>query len=103
MFENTKLVPVYNGYQYLIVFISAIVLDLIIHFFSSRKYAALTAVPKTDAIGFAPELMFYYNSLRRKGPFHNSWLMGMLIAGTVAVFILLITDIILQLFSTYMT
>ena len=106
MFENTKLSPVYNGYQYLFVFICAMIVDLIIHFFSSRKFNALKS--GGDAIGFVPELAIYYRSLCRKGPFPidggsesfyascNSWLLGMLIAGTLAVFILLIADLLLQ-------
>jgi len=104
MFENTKLSPCFNGYQYLFIFIVAIVLDLIVHFFSSRKFNALKA--GTDAFGFAPELMIYYRSLCRKGPFPvdspesfysscNSWLLGAIIAGTAAVFMLLIADLIL--------
>jgi hypothetical protein len=106
MFETTKLKPVYNGYQYLFIFLVAVVFDLIIHFFSSRKYNALKA--GTDAIGFVPELAVYYRSLCRRGPFPtdsgpesfysgcNSWLMGAIIAGSVAIFILLFTDLILQ-------
>lgn len=106
MFENTKLSPVYNGYQYVFIFISAIIFDLIIHFFSSRKYYAIKS--GTDAFGFAPELMVYYRSLCRKGPFQingemetfygscNSWLLGALIAGTMAVFVLLVADLLMQ-------
>jgi len=106
MFETTTLAPVYNGYQYLFIFIVAIVLDMIVHFFSSRKYYAIKN--QTDAIGFAPELMVYYRSLCRKGPLSldggpesfyagcNSWLIAALIAGTTAVVTLLITDLVLQ-------
>jgi len=106
MFETTKLSPVYNGYQYLAVFIVAIIIDLIVHFFSSRKFNALKS--GTDAFGFAPELMIYYRSLCRKGPLPsdggvesfysscNSWLLGALIAGILAVFILLLADLVLQ-------
>jgi len=106
MFESTKLSPVYNGYQYLSIFISAIIIDIIIHFFSSRKYNALKT--GTNAFGFAPELMIYYRSLCRKGPFPieggtetfygscNSWLLGAIIAGLLAVFVLLIADLLLQ-------
>jgi hypothetical protein len=105
MFETTKLSPVYNGYQYLIVFLVGIVLNLVIYFFSSRKYYALTT--RTDAIGFAPELMIYYRSLGKKGPFPssgsdsfyntcNSLLMGSLIAGTMCIIVVLLTDLILQ-------
>ena len=106
MFENTKLSPVYNGYQYLAIFIIAMIVDLIIHFFSARKLNALKN--GGDAFGFAPELAVYYRSLCRKGPFPidggpesfyagcNSWLLGMLIAGTLAVFVLLIADLVLQ-------
>ncbi len=106
MFETTKPSPVYNGYQYISIFISAIIFDLIIHFFSSQKYNALKS--GTDAFGFAPELMIYYRSLCRKGPFPidggsdsfyagcNSWLLGSLIAGILAVFLLLIADLFLH-------
>jgi hypothetical protein len=107
MFETTKLAPVYNGYQYLFIFIIAIIIDAIVHFFSSRKYnAVVNKIPNT--FGFAPELMLYYRSLCRKGPFSieggpdtfysgcNSWLLGALIAGTIAVFMLLVTDLTLQ-------
>lgn len=104
MFENTKLSPVYNGYQYLFVFICAMVVDLIVHFFSLRKLNALKS--GGDAFGFAPELAVYYSSLGRKGPFPinygnfytscNSWLLGMFIAGTLSIFILLMSDLFLQ-------
>jgi hypothetical protein len=102
MFENTNLKAVFNGYQYLFIFFSAIIMDLIIHFFSSRKYNALTN--KTDALGFAPELMIYYRSLARKGPLSidgdincfnasvNSWVLGVLIAGMLGVVALLLAD-----------
>lgn len=105
MFETTKISPVFNGYQYLFVFVSAIIVDMIIHFFSSRKYYALKT--GSDSFGFAPELMIYYRSLCRKGPFStdygpesfysscNSWLIAALIAGILAVFVLLIADLIL--------
>jgi predicted outer membrane lipoprotein len=106
MFETTKLAPVYNGYQYLFIFISAMLLDLIIHFFSARKYHAM--YNKTDAFGFAPELWIYYRSLAKKGPLSieggldsfnasvNSWLLGALIAGTLGVLTLLLADVFLQ-------
>jgi hypothetical protein len=111
MFETTKLSPVYNGYQYLSIFIVAMIIDLIVHFFSSRKLTALKS--GTDAFGFAPELMVYYRSLCRKGPMPidggpdsfyascNSWLMGVLIAGILAVFLLLIADLFLQGVESY--
>lgn len=108
MFETTQLSPVYNGYQYLFIFITAICLDLVVHFFSSRRYYGL----KTNEFGFAPELMIYYRSLCRKGPFSidgigiesfygscNSWLLGAIIAGSVGVILLLITDLMLQAFE----
>jgi hypothetical protein len=105
MFETTKLSPCFNGYQYLFIFCAAIIVDLIVHFFSLQKFTALKA--GTNGFGFAPELMIYYRSLCRKGPFPtdcgpesfysscNSWLLGALIAGTVAVVLLLIADLIL--------
>ena len=105
MFETTKLSPCFNGYQYLFIFIVAVVLDLIVHFFSLRKLNAIKS--GTYAFGGVPELMTYYRSLSKKGPFPidsgtenfysscNSWLLGALIAGTIAIFMLLIVDLIL--------
>lgn len=110
MFETTKLTPSYNGYQYLFIFFVAIVLDIIIHFFSVRKFNALKN--GTDAFGFVPALAAYYKSLCRKGPFSidggsdsfystcNSWLMGALFAGSTAILLLLITDLLLQVAET---
>ena len=102
---NIKLEPVYNPYQYLTVFIVGVFIDLIIHFLSSRKYYALKT--GTDTFGIAPELMVYYRSLSRKGPFPigetesftnniNSWLMGALIAGILCTLVVIISDIVLQ-------
>jgi len=111
MFETTKLSPVYNGYQYLSIFIMAMIIDLIVHFFSSRKLTALKS--GTYAFGFAPELMSYYRSLCRKGPLPfdgqtesfyascNSWLMGVLIAGTLAVVLLFTADLLLHGIEIY--
>lgn len=107
MFENTKLKPIYNGYQYLFIFIVAIALDIIVRFFSLRKYNAMHT--GQNVFGFLPGLASYYKTLYRLGPLSinggpdsmyskiNSWLMGALIAGITAVFMLLVTDIILQL------
>jgi len=104
MFETTKIAPCYNGYQYIFIFVAAVILDAFIHFFSSRRYYGL----KTDAFGFAPELMIYYRSLRSKGPFPidgvpenfygtcNSWLLGGFIAGVLSVFVLLVADLFLH-------
>ena len=62
--EKTKLEPVYNGYQYLIIFLLiAIIINPIIYFFSSRKYYALIAQPPQNVIGFAPQLYNVYHSL----------------------------------------
>jgi hypothetical protein len=106
MFESFQLKPSYNGGQYLLIFIIAIVLDMIVHFFSSRKYYALKS--GTDVTGFAPELMVYYRSLHRKGPLPvndgpdsfystcNSWIISALITGSIAVLTLLLTDLILN-------
>ncbi len=108
MFETNKLTPVYNGYQFLFICIVAIVLDMIVHFFSSRKYYSVTKT-HADVFGFAPELMIYYRSLSKKGPLPtdggpdsfyascNSWLIAALIAGTTSIIVLLLTDIILQI------
>jgi len=104
MLENTKLEAKFNGFQYLIIFFVGIFVDLVVHFFSQRKYK------NRNAIGFAPELMAYYYSLCRKGPFTadsgtfysycNSWLLGALIGGIVAVVLLLLTDLILYIIET---
>jgi hypothetical protein len=110
MFETTILTPGYNGYQYLFVFFVAILLDIIVHFFSLRKYSALKS--GTDAFGFAPELMIYYRSLCRKGPLSidggiesfysscNSWIIGALIAGIVSIIVLFIADLFLHVAET---
>jgi hypothetical protein len=107
MFETTKLSPCFNGFQYLFIFIVAMVVDAVVHFFSSRKYYALKSNPQVDVFGFAPELMNYYFSLCSKGPFSvdssqfnkycNSWILGMLIAGGMAVIMLALTDTILYI------
>ncbi len=106
MLSGTKLVPTYNGYQYIIVFFLGVIFDLIIHFFSSRKYNALKS--GKNAVGFAPELMIYYRSLSKKGPFPytqgadsfyntlNSYLLGILIAGFLSLIIIVLSDLILQ-------
>lgn len=103
---NNKLSPVYNAYQYLVIFFVAIALDLVVHFFSTRKFTAMKN--GTDAFGFAPHLAYYYNSLSKKGPLPfdgsvdsfyskvNSWTVGAIIAGSIAIFILLITDLVLH-------
>ena len=79
-------------------------------FFSTRKYAARST--GVDVYGFLPWLSIYYKSLYVLGPRNfmglsetnfnsfNSWLMGCIIAGTVAVSILLVSDIILQIIYT---
>lgn len=108
MFETTKLTPVYNEYQYIVIFLIAIFLDIIIHSFSLRKYNALKN--NTNVFGFIPaELMVYYRSLSKKGPFPidggldsfysncNSWILGALIAGILGILLLLLTDLTLQL------
>ncbi len=61
----------------------------------------------TTAFGIAPELMVFYKSCGKKGPFQtngtdfsfllNSLLVSSVIAGFICVFVLLMTDIILQL------
>lgn len=95
----------FNPWQYLTVFITAIIIDSIVHFFSNRKYTALKA--GTDALGFAPELNIYYRSLAKKGPFEytsgidtwyntfNSYIIGALIAGISCTLIVVIADSIL--------
>lgn len=110
--SNTKLQPCYNFYQYLIIGLVAVFIDIVLHFFSTRKYNALRAstsgsVGAENVFGFAPELGLYYKSLCRKGPLTidtpgtfyancNSYLVGALIAFASAVCLLLITDLILQ-------
>jgi len=94
-------------YQYLLVFVIAVVLDTFIYFFSSRKYTALKS--GTDAMGIAPELMVFYRSLAKRGPFPytqgsdtfynscNSWLLGALLLGFTCTIIVIIADLILQI------
>lgn len=93
-----------NTRQYLAVFIVAALLDLIIHFFSSRKYSALKN--NSSALGFAPELNVYYRSLAKKGPFtytsddsisntFNSYLVGAIIAGVLCTIVVVVADAIL--------
>lgn len=105
MFENTKLSPVFNGYQYLFVCLVAIVLDVIVHFFSIRKYQRIQN--KVDVLGFAPWIGPHYKSLAKYGPLSmegsyetmsasiNSYLVGAVIAGSVSLIVLLIADLIL--------
>jgi len=100
-----NLKPEWNIYQYLCVFSIAFVLDLIIHFFSERKFISLTQT-KVPTFGFFPELNVYYKSLSKYGPFEytvgvnttsnslNSWLIGALITGTFCLLIVVLCDII---------
>ena len=91
MFEQTKLEPCYNLYQYLIVFLVAIIFDLFIHFFSSRSYAAVKSGTQS---GYVPaHLMAYYNYLDK---YFNSWLLGCLITGVSVLLIVIVTDLVLQ-------
>jgi len=105
VFENTKITPVFNFYQYAVVFLTAIMLDGIIHYFSYNKYCGLKS--GTQNIGFLPELNVYYRSLSKYGPFQytqgsetfynscNSWIIGMLITGLLCTIIVILSDIIL--------
>ena len=105
--SGTKLEANYNAYQYLIVFLLAVILDIIVHFFSCRKYAALKA--GSDTIGFLPQLKLYYDVLAKRGPLEytqgvdtmynsiNSWLLGALIAGITCTLIVILADLILQI------
>jgi hypothetical protein len=95
---NAKLAPTYNLYQYLVIFLVGGVVDTIIHIFSRMKYNGL--INKTNSIGIAPELMLWYKSLKSKGPLGetmNQWVLPPIIAGTLCVIILLLTDLVLQL------
>jgi membrane-associated HD superfamily phosphohydrolase len=108
--KKTKLEPVCNGYQYLIVFLLSITLSTIVQFFSTRKYDARNTT--NDVYGFLPYLSIYYKSLYALGPSNfmnfsesnfislNSWFIGCCIAGTTALSILFISDIILQIVYT---
>lgn len=107
--ENSKLEPNFNLYQYPAIFFAAVIIDIFIHFFSQRKFKALKG--GYESFGFAPEIYYYYNSLCKKGPLTytpnqdtffnncNSWLSGAFIAGTIAVFTLLLSEIILYLIN----
>lgn len=110
MFENTKLSPAYNGYQYLFIFIVTIFINSIVQFFSCRKYYGIKN-GNPNVVGFAPEMAIYYRSLYNKGPLAasnidtlwakcNMWILGSLIAGLFAVLALFLTDIILHIIDT---
>jgi len=94
------------------IFLVAIVFDIVVHFFSSRKYYAMKT-PGTTAMGFAPQLTVWYRSLSSWGPFPytpgidtwgnscNSWLMGALITGLTVVIIVIISEIIIYMYQSY--
>lgn len=102
-----KLKPGWNGYQYLFTFFVGVLGDMIVHFFSSRKYFALKAGRGDEVYGFAPSLMPYYHSLRNLYPFKNTgyetvetfntWFWGGIFGGVACMIALLGADIILQI------
>ncbi len=111
--DKTKIEPVYNGYQYALVFLIAVILNTIIRFFSVRKYMDLVQQGSTGVYGFLPELGPYYTKISRYGPqnyiglpdeFHktiNSWFVSGLLIGTFTVLVLLVSDITLHIMSSY--
>ncbi len=116
--DKTKIEPVYNGYQYLIVFLVAVILNTIIRFFSIRKYTDMVQQSSSGSMGstvygFLPELGPYYLKISRYGPqnyiglpdeFHksiNSWLISGVLLGTFVVLVVLIADITLHIISGY--
>lgn len=102
--KNT-ITKVINPQQYIHLFIISSIFSIIVHFFSNRRYNALKN--GTNTFGFLPELMVYYRSLCKKGPFSSdpdslfgiliSTIVGALITGLVSVLLLLITDITLYI------
>lgn len=105
MFESSKIAPVRNEYQYLFIFVAAIVVDVIVRILSLMKYNALKA--RVPGFGIAPELTPYYKSLGRKGPFGspfddtkslvNSLILSALIAGCIGIILLCISDVSLYI------
>lgn len=106
--ENTKIEPVLNGYQYLIVFLVIfIVINPIVYFFSSRKYHGLRTTPPVELYGFASDLYPFYRSLGEyrliskyfgenvTGTTYDKIITGGLVFGLSALIILVITDLIL--------
>ncbi len=93
---KTKCEPSYNGYQYLTVFLITITLSTIVQFFSTRKYEAKTT--GAEVIGFLP---YFMNLSEVNYIKFNSWLMGCVIAGATSLIILLLSDIILQIRTSY--
>lgn len=105
MFESSKVAPIKNEYQYMCIFIAAVLIDVIVRILSMMKYNALKA--RTNGYGIAPELTPYYRSLGRKGPFGspfedtkatvNSLCLSALIAGCLGMILLFIADIMLYI------
>lgn len=106
--ENTKLEPVVNGYQYLMVFLMIfVVINPVLYFFSSRKYHGLRMTPPVEAYGFASDLYPFYRSLGEyklvskyigdysTGTTYDKIITGGLVFGITALIILIITDIIM--------
>lgn len=111
--ENTKLEPVINLYQYLIVFlIIFVVINPIVYFFSSRKYHGIRMNPPVEVYGFASNLYPFYRSLGEyklvskyisdtpSGTTYDKVITGGLVFGIIVVVILIITDIILYLIDS---
>jgi hypothetical protein len=110
--ENTKLEPVVNGYQYLIIFmVIFIIINPILYFFSSRKYRSIRMTPPVDMYGFAPDLYPFYRSLGEykfiskhisdspTGTTYDKVITGGLVFGITALIILIVTDVILYIMN----
>jgi hypothetical protein len=109
--ERTKLEPVYNGFQYLFVFLFiSLIITPILYFFSSRKYNAMKAQPPQDVFGFAPEIYPIFRSLGKykivtRSPelsdtVYDRLITGSLVFGIIGVLLILIVDIILQIIKS---
>ena len=97
--------PVFSPWQYLFVFLFGFFGSIIIHFFSSRKFYAQKS--GEDAIGFAPNLMFYYHNLKDLPPSSldwpntKKWLGGAIIAGFLCCLAVLLADLAMYYVKHY--
>lgn len=92
--------------KYVYTFLVAAIIDIVVHFFSERKFISLTKT-NIPTYGFFPELNVYYKSLGKYGPFPyvkdgdgilnplNSWILGFLITGTFCLLVVIIVDLIM--------
>ena len=97
--SKTELKPGWNGYQYVMIFISGFLLDLMVHFLVKRKYDAQRM--GQDLFGPSTSLMSYYRAL--EWGFESeyvktfvSWLMGGILGGILCAISLLFADVFLQ-------